>query len=89
MLAGSVVSYDSFTSTSSIWDRGFSGEVETVFYAPQGTHASSIMSISQYGTGEGETLLNAGTKGKIIKIEKSDGHFSSDIRMYVQILVDN
>ena len=89
MLAGSVVIYDSFTSTSSIWDRGFSGELETVFYAPQGTHASSIMSISQFGTGEGETLLNAGTKGKIVKIEKSDGHSGSSIRMYVQILVDN
>lgn len=88
MFAGTIVTYDSFTSTSSIWGKGFDGDLETIFYAPKGTSASSIMSISRFGTGEGELLLNAGTKGKILSIEKSDGHASSRIRMYVEILVD-
>lgn len=87
MFSGAVGEYGSFTSTSSIWNRGFSGGVEVVMYAPKGTSASSIMSISKYGTGEGETLLNAGTKVKCIKIEKSeDGHFDSDIKVYLEII---
>ena len=86
MFAGAVGTYGSFTSTSSIWDRGFSGNVEVVMYAPKGTSASSIMSISQFGTSEGETLLNAGTTVKCTKIEKSDGHKGSDIRVFMEII---
>jgi len=86
MFAGAVGTYDSFTSTSSIWDRGFSGNVEVIMYAPKGTSASSIMSISQFGTSEGETLLNAGTIVKCTKIEKSDGHKGSDIRVFMEII---
>jgi hypothetical protein len=86
MFAGAVGTYGSFTSTSSIWDRGFSGDVEVVMYAPKGTSASSIMSISQFGTSEGETLLNAGTTVKCTKIEKSDGHKGSSIRVFMEII---
>jgi hypothetical protein len=86
MFAGAVGVYGSFTSTSSIRNRGFYGDVEVIMYAPKGTSASSIMSISQYGTGEGETLLNAGTTVKCIKIEKSDGAMSSDIRVFMEII---
>ena len=86
MFAGAVGTYGSFTSTSSIWDRGFSGDVEVVMYAPKGTSASSIMSISQFGTAEGETLLNAGTVVKCTKIEKSDGHKGSSIRVFMEII---
>lgn len=87
-LQGVIGVMDGFTSTSSMWDRGFSGDVEMLFYAPEGTSASSIMSISQYGTGEGETLLNAGTKVKILKIEESDGHKGSNIRVFLEILLE-
>lgn len=86
MFAGAIGNYGSFTSTSSIWDRGFSGSVEVVMYAPKGTSASSIMSISQFGTGEGETLLNAGTTVKCTKIEESDGHKGSSIRVFLEII---
>lgn len=86
MFSGAVGTYAGFTSTSSLWDRGFSGNVEVVFYAPKGTSASSIMKISQYGTAEGETLLNAGTQVRILSIEKSDGHMSSSIRVFVEIV---
>ena len=86
MFAGAVGQYGSFTSTSSIWDRGFSGDVEVVIYAPKGTSASSIMSISNFGTGEGETLLNAGTTVRCIKVEKSDGHKGSDIRVFLEVI---
>ena len=78
--------YSGFTSTSSLWDRGFSEQVEMVFYAPKGTQSSSIMSISRFGTSEGETLLNAGTRVEIIGIEDSDGHKSSSVRMFLRIL---
>ena len=86
LFEGSVVKYAGFTSTSSIWDRGFSGVVEMVLYAPENTLASSIMGISQFGTEEGETLLNTDTTIKILKIEDSDGHKNSRIRVFAEIL---
>ena len=86
MFEGSVVKYSGFTSTSSIYDRGFSGDVEMLFYAPENTAASSIMGISIHGTREGETLLNADTTIKIHKIEESDGHKKSKIRVFAEIL---
>ena len=85
-LQGAIGTYQGFTSTSSLYERGFSGELETIFYAPPGTSASSIMSISQYGTGEGETLLNAGTQVRVISIEESDGHKGSRYRAYLEII---
>lgn len=86
MFAGAVGKLGSFTSTSSLWDRGFSGSVEIVFYAPKGTSASSIMSISNFGTSEGETLLNAGTTVKCLRVEQSDGHMGSKIRVFMEII---
>ena len=87
MFQGAVGSFGSFTSTSSIWDRGFSEDVEYIIYAPKGTSASSIMSISNFGTGEGETLLNAGTTVRCVKIEDSDGHMRSSIRVFLEVIV--
>ena len=57
-----------------------------VLYAPADTAGSSIMSISKYGTKEGETLLNADTAIRILKIEDSDGHKLSSIRVFAEIL---
>lgn len=85
-MVGTVGKYAGFTSTSSMWSRGFSGSVEVVFHAPKGTAGSSIMSISKFGTGEGEFLLNAGTEVKIVDIQKSDGHKGSDIRVFMEIV---
>ena len=84
--AGTIGVMNGFTSTSSMYGRGFGGDVEMILYAPKGTAASSIMRISQYGTSEGETLLNAGTRVKIHKIELSDGHMDSKIRIFCEIL---
>lgn len=78
--------YAGFTSTSSDFEKGFDGTVEMIFYAPKGTQGSSIMGISKFGTGEGETLLNAGTQVEIVGIEDSDGHFGSSVRMFLRIL---
>lgn len=85
-LSGVVGTYQGFTSTSSLYNRGFFGDVEIIFHAPPGTSASSIMSISNFGTGEGETLLNAGTTVRIDSIEKSDGHKGSKIRVFMEII---
>lgn len=84
--SGTIGTYAGFTSTSSSYERGFPGGVEIIFNAPAGMQASSIMGISQYGTAEGETLLNAGTQVMIEKIEKSDGHKGSSIRVFMTIL---
>ena len=84
--SGVVGTYSGFTSTSSLWDQGFKGNVEIIFHAPTGTSASSIMKISKYGTDEGETLLNAGTLVRILSVEKSDGHMSSSIRVFMEII---
>lgn len=86
MFQGKVGTYGGFTSTSSLWDRGFSGDVEMVFYAPKGTQASSVMTISQYGTAEGETLLNSGMQVIIRQVVKSDGHKGSSIRVFAEII---
>lgn len=86
MFAGHVGTYSGFTSTSSIYDRGFDGDVEVVLYAPKGTQGSSVMSISEYGTGEGEFLLNAGTQVRVVKVEQSDWHKDSSIRVYMEIV---
>lgn len=84
---GTVGSYAGFTSTSSLFDRGFRGSVEMILYAPKGAAGSSIMKISKFGTAEGETLLNADTKIKILKIEKSDWHMESELRVFAEILI--
>lgn len=86
MFAGHIGTYSGFTSTSSIYDRGFSGDVEVVLYAPKGTQGSSVMSISEYGTSEGEFLLNAGTQVRVLKVEQSDWHKDSSIRVYMEII---
>lgn len=86
LFEGSVVKYAGFVSTSSIWDKGFADDVEMVLYAPADTAGSSIMSISKYGTKEWETLLNADTSMRILKIEDSDGHRLSSIRVFAEIL---
>lgn len=84
--AGTTGTYAGFTSTSSLYGRGFSGDVEIVAYLPPGAQASSVMSISQFGTGEGETLMNAGTNVYIDRIEESDGHMGSSIRVFMNII---
>lgn len=86
MFAGHVGTYAGFTSTSSDWNKGFDGSVEVIMHAPAGTHGTSVMSISQYGTDEGEFLLNAGTRVQVVKVEESDGHVGSRIRVYMEIL---
>lgn len=86
MFQGAVGDYAGFTSTSSLWDRGFSGDVEIVFKVPKGANASSVMSISRFGTGEGETILSPSTKVKCLSVEKSDGHMGSYIRVFLEVL---
>jgi len=86
MFQGAIGEYAGFTSTSSLWNRGFSGSVEVVMRLPEGTSAQSVMRISQYGTSEGETLLDHGMKVKCLLIEKSDGHQSSAHRVYLDVI---
>ena len=62
------------------------GEVEIIFNVPAGAQASSVMSVSQYGTAEGETLLNSGTMVRIDRVEKSDGHKASEIRIFMDVI---
>lgn len=89
MFMAKVGKYDGFTSTSSQWDSGFGGKVEMVIFAPPGTKAASIMTISQFGTGEGETLFRDDTTVLCRGIEASDGHFHSSIRAYIEVIPDN
>lgn len=86
MFEGYVGEYGGFTSTSSMWDRGFNKKVEVLFFVPKGTSASSIMRISQFGTQEGETLLNARTPVRCLSIESSDYHKRSEVRVYLEVL---
>ena len=85
---GVIGQYNSPTSTSSMWDRGFDGDVEVIFDAPKGTHGASILDISVFGDSEGEFQLRPETRCIITDIQESDGHMGSDIRVFVKILVD-
>lgn len=84
--AGKVGTYNSFVSTSAMYEKGFSGALEVVYCVPKGSEGASIMRVSRFGTGEGETILNAGTKVRFARAERSDGHFGSRIRVYLEVV---
>lgn len=87
LFAGNVGTYFGMTSTSSQWNSGFDDEVEIMLYMPKGTHASSIMGISQFGTEEGETLLIDNTMVKCIGIEEvTDNHMGASIRVFLEVI---
>lgn len=88
LIQGQTGSFASFTSTSSDWDKGFRKPVEYVIDAQKGTAGTSIMSISQYKTKEGEFLLAPGTKVICEKVEAAtDGHKLAAVRVFLKILV--
>ena len=88
LIQGQIGSFSSFTSTSSDWDKGFNGIVEYVIDAPKGTAGTSVMSISHYGTDEGEFLLAPGTKVVCEKVEAaSDGHKRAAVRVFLKVIV--
>jgi hypothetical protein len=87
MFVGQVGEYKGFTSTSSMYNRGFDGDVECIILLPKGSSGMSILSTSRFGDSEGEFLLNAGTKVVCKGIEKSDGHLGSTIRVFLEVLV--
>lgn len=89
---GTIGMYAGYTSTCSVNDkgqwrgsifRGGSGGVEMAIYVPDGTPATSIMKISQYGTSEGEFLLNAGTSIYIHEIEETS---KGIIRVWAEVI---
>jgi len=89
---GTTGKYAGYTSTCSVNDkgqwrgsifRGGSGSVEMAMYVPEGTSASSIMKISQYGTSEGEFLLNAGTSIYIHEVEETA---KGTIRVWAEVV---
>lgn len=88
LIKGQTGNFASFTSTSSSWDKGFKGDVEYVIDAPKGTAGTSIMSISNFGTGEGEFLLAPGTKVICTKVEAAkDGHKKALVKVFLKVLV--
>ena len=88
LVKGQLGSFGSFTSTSSDWGKGFNGDVEYVIDAPKGTAGTSVMSISKYGTSEGEFLLAPGTKVICEKVEAArDGHKRALVRVFIKVIV--
>lgn len=88
LVQGQLGSFSSFTSTSSDWGKGFNGDVEYVIDAPKGTAGTSVMSISNYGTSEGEFLLAPGTKVICEKVEAArDGHKRALVRVFIKVIV--
>lgn len=88
LIKGQTGNFASFTSTSSSWGKGFTGDVEYVIDAPKGTAGTSVMSISQYGTSEGEFLLAPGTKVICEKVEAArDGHKRALVKVFLKVLV--
>ena len=84
--AGKVGTYNSFVSTSAMYEKGFSNALEVVYCVPKGSEGASIMRISHFGISEGETILNVGTKVRFARAERSDGHFGSRIRVYLEVI---
>lgn len=88
LVQGQLGSFGSFSSTSSDWNKGFNGDVEYVIDAPKGTAGASVMSISKYGTSEGEFLLAPGTKVICEKVEAArDGHKKALVRVFIKVIV--
>lgn len=84
-MKGKIGTYASPTSTSSMYERGFSGELEIVMNVKAGTRGMGITNISKYGESEGEFLLAPGCKTRFIRLEKSDGHRGSKWRLFVEV----
>lgn len=85
--AGELVRYDNVISTSVASNKGFSGPLETVFYLPKGTNASAVMSISRFGTGEGELIIGNGHYAVIRGFEYLErAHKDAHVRMFVEIV---
>lgn len=89
---GTTGTYAGFTSTcsnnsKSQWDasmfRSGGSSVEMALYVPEGTAATSVMEISQYGTSEGEFLLNAGTSIYIHEVEETS---NGVIRVWAEVI---
>lgn len=83
--------YSGFTSTSSVYSRGFNDNVEIIFDAPEGTHGVSVLTQSKYKDKEGEFLLAPGTRVECTGIE----HFTENadpwderIRVFLKIITD-
>ena len=83
--------YSGFTSTSSVYSRGFNDNVEVIFDAPEGTHGVSVLIKSKYKDKEGEFLLAPGTRVECTGIE----HFAENadpwderIRVFLKIITD-
>ena len=84
---GTIGKMNGMVSTSSIYERGFVGNVEYVIKAPKGTRGTSIMNISQFGTDEGEFLLDHGQTVEVKGIYPSvDGHMRSKIRVFLEVI---
>lgn len=83
--------YGGFTSTSSVYSRGFSDKVEVIFDAPEGTHGVSVLTQSKYKDKEGEFLLAPGTRVECTGIEhfaKNADPWDERIRVFLKIIPD-
>lgn len=84
---GSQGVYKGFTSTSSVYSRGFSGSVEVIIDAPEGTKGISVLTKSAFKDEEGEFLLAPGTKVECVGIEKSeDYHKDAFVKVFLRIV---
>lgn len=85
LASGTVSETHGFLSTGFGYNSGLAGEVETIIYAPKGTNAISMQSLTGFED-EREVLLNSGTKIRILGVEKSDGHMGSSVRVFMEVI---
>jgi hypothetical protein len=71
-LTGKTIQDKGFMSTSTGGQAAFGGTVKLVIQAPKGTPMAFVANISNF-RGENEVLLAAGTKYKVLRIEKTAG----------------
>lgn len=87
--SGTRVVFDkAFMSATPFTSGGFGGDVDLRIFAPAGTHASYIASHSNYSS-EKETLFNAGTKFRLLKITYDDSGWSGKFTLYLEAIVDD
>lgn len=83
--------YGGFTSTSSVYSRGFHDNVEVILDAPEGTHGVSVLTESKYKDKEGEFLLAPGTRVECTGIEhfmENADPWDERIRVFLKIITD-
>ena len=87
--SGTRIVFDkAFMSATPFASGGFDREIDIKIFAPAGTHATYVADHSQHSS-ERETLFNAGTKFRLLKIVHDGSGWQDKLTLYLEAIVDD